>query len=106
MPEPKIITCSLWRPNAVSGLLEDDETLVSSVIQLECDDLVGVNFTGITLALSHSAVESREYELVMKQLIDREESTWKDLEAAPGMLLFISTNKKSFNRALFQNDMK
>jgi len=94
VPEPKLITCYSWRRNTVVVPLEDDETLVSSVVQLGCDDAVGVNFTGITLALSHSAVESRDHELVMKELFNPEEGTWKDLENAPGMLLFILTTKK------------
>ena len=74
--------------------LEDDESLVSSVIQLECDNPAGVNFTCITLALSHSAVESNEYELVMKELINPQERTWKDLKTPRGMLPFILPNKK------------
>lgn len=86
--------------------LEDDETLVSSVIQLECDDPAGVNFTGITLALSHSAVESKEYELVMKELINLEKRTWKDLKTPRGMLPFMLTNKKENYRALLNIDME
>lgn len=70
-----MITCSLWRSSAVSLPLQADESLVSSVIQLACDDPVGVNFTGVTVALSHSAVEMGGYELVMKELTD----TWKNV---------------------------
>jgi len=55
VPEVKPITCFLWSPSAVSLPLDADESLVSSVIQLACDDPVGVNFTGIKVALSHSA---------------------------------------------------
>ena len=94
VPEPKLITCFSWRRNAVSSPLEDNEIVVSSVIQLECDDPAGVTFTGITLALSHSAVESKEYELVMKELINPEEGTWKNLKTPLGMLPVILTNKK------------
>ena len=79
VPEAKLITCSLWRPSAVSLPLQADESLVSSVIQLACDDPVGVNFSGVTLALSHSAVDMGGYELVMKELTDPENDTWKDL---------------------------
>ena len=103
MPQPKIIVCSTWRPNAVSLPLEDDETLVSSVIELQCDDPVGVDFTGITLALSHSAVESKQYELVMKERVNREDNTWKDLETASGMVFFILTNKKPLMQYVAQN---
>ena len=79
MPEVKLITCSLWRPSAVSLPLQADESLVSSVIQLACDDPVGVNFSGVTLVLSHSAVDMGGYELVMKELTDPENDTWKNL---------------------------
>ena len=95
VPEPKLITCFSWRRNAVSSPLEDNEIVVSSVIQLECDDPAGVTFTGITLALSHSAVESKEYELVMKELINPEEGTWKNLKTPLGMLPVILIKKKN-----------
>ena len=94
VPKPKRITCYSWRRNAVSLPLEDDEILVSSIIQLECDDPAGVTFTGITLALSHSTVESKEYELVMKELISPENRTWKDLKTPLGMLPVTLINKK------------
>ena len=92
--EPKRITCYSWRRSAVLVPLENDETLVSTIIQLECDDPAGVTFTGITLALSHSAVVSKEYELVMKELINSKEKTWKDLKTPLGMLPVILINKK------------
>ena len=95
VPEPKRITCYSWRRSAVSLPLEDDEILVSSIIQLECEDPAGVTFTGITLALSHSAVESKDYELVMKELINPEERTWKDLKTPLGMLPVILIKKKN-----------
>lgn len=101
--KPKRVTCYSWSRSAEVVRLEDDETLVSSIIQLECDDPAGVTFTGITLALSHSAVESKEYELVMKELINTEEKTWKDLKTPLGMLPVISINKKNIYRALSQN---
>ena len=74
-----MITCSLWRSSAVSLPLQADESLVSSVIQLACDDPVGVNFTGVTVALSHSVVDMGGYELVMKELTDPENDTWKNV---------------------------
>ena len=95
VPEVKLITCLLWSPSAVTLPLDADESLVSSVIQLACDDQVGVNFTGIKVALSHSATDLGGYELVMKELTDSENNTWKDLNTADvywdsaGMLLLI-----------------
>ena len=95
VPEAKLITCSSWRSSAVSLPLEAGESLVSNVIQLSCDDPEGVNFTGVTVALSHSASALGGYELVMKELADSENDTWKNLNTTSqtwnslGMLLLI-----------------
>ena len=78
--DPKLITCSLWRSGDVPLSLEDNQSLVSNVIELACDDPVAINFSGISVALSHSATDLGGYELVMKELIDAENKTWKDLE--------------------------
>ena len=93
LPKPKRITCYSWHRSAVPVPFEDDETLVSTIIQLVCDDPAGVTFTGIILALSHSAVESKEYELVIKELVNSKERTWKDLKTPLGMLPIILINK-------------
>ena len=113
MPEAKLITCLLWRSSAVSLPLEANESLVSSIIQLTCDDPQGVNFSGVTVALSHSATEIGGYELVMKELTDSENNTWKDLKTTnvtrdpSGMLLSIeqinNNNKKSLMGPLFKS---
>ena len=95
MPEAKLITCFLWRSSAVSLPLEADESVVSSVIQLACDDPEGVNFSGVTVALSHSAIDIGGYELAIKELTDPENDTWKSLDTTnvtwdpSGMLLSI-----------------
>ena len=104
VPEPKLITCSLWRYSAVSPPLESDETLVSNVIELSCDDPDGVIFSEISVALSHSVSDVPGHELVMKELVDRENKTWKDLktikeslivQTQSGMLLFIKEIKST-----------
>ena len=92
---PTMMTSSLWRPGIVSPPLEDDETLVSNVIQLACDDPVDIEFSKVTVTLSHSATDLRGYELVVKERIDSEENIWKDLETCcpSGRLLFKSKEK-------------
>lgn len=77
---PVMVTSSLWRPGTVSLPLEDDETLVSNIIELACDNPVAIQFSEVTLTLSHSATELRGFELVLKELVDSEENIWKDLE--------------------------
>ena len=80
VPAPKLITSSLWRPHTVLPPLKDNETLVSNVIELECNDTIGIDFSLVTVALSHSATDLGGYELVLKELIDSEDNVWKDLE--------------------------
>ena len=80
VPSPKLITSSLWRPSTVSLPLKDDESLVSNVIELACDDLSGIELSEVTVALSHSAIDLKGYELVIKERIDSEKNDWQDLE--------------------------
>ncbi len=80
LPAPKLITSALWRPRTVSLTLKDDESLVSNVIELACDDLSGIELSGVTVALSHSAIDLKGYELVIKERIDSDKNDWKDLE--------------------------
>lgn len=78
--DPRLITCSMWNSGVFSPPLEENEALVSNVIELACDEPDGINFSGVTVALSHSATDVGGYELVMKELVDPENKTWKDLE--------------------------
>ena len=81
MPSPKLITSSLWRPSTVSLPLKDDESLVSNVIELACDDPSGqIELSEVTVALSHSAIDLKGYELVIKECIDSVTNDWKDLK--------------------------
>lgn len=91
MPAPKLITSALWRPSTVSLPLKDDESLVSNVIELACDDLSCIELSDVTVALSHSAIDLKGYELVIKERIDSEENDWKDLETwlPSGTLLYM-----------------
>lgn len=78
---PIMVTSSLWRPGTILPPLEDDETLVSNIIELACDDpAVDIEFSKVTVTLSHSATDSRGYELVLKERIDSKKKNWKDLE--------------------------
>lgn len=85
----------LLRPGNVSPPLEDDETIVSHIIELACDDPVAIQFSKVTVTLSHSATELREYELVLKERINSEKNTWKDLETCCplGKLLYKSRER-------------
>lgn len=75
-----MVTSSLWRPGTVSPPLEDDETLVSHIIELACDEPVDIDFSKVTVALSHSATDLGGFEMVLKERIDSVENVWKYLE--------------------------
>jgi len=77
---PVMVTSSLWRPGTVSAPLDDDETLVSNIIELACDEPVDIDFSKITVTLTHSATDLRGFEMVLKERIDSENNVWKDLK--------------------------
>ena len=79
-----LITCSLWSPGTLSPPLGSNEALVSNVIELSHDGPPDLEFSGnaqgsITVALMHSASDLKGYEVVIKQLVDRENNEWIDL---------------------------
>ena len=83
--EPLQITCSVWNPKKLSPPLGEQEALVSNVLELSHDGAPSLEFgqdfnQEVTLALSHSATELAGYEVVIKQLIDRENNEWNDLK--------------------------
>ena len=82
VPDPRLVTCSLWKRRIVSPLLENNESLVSNVIELDCDDPHDVVFSSIEVALSHSAICLRGYELVLKEMTDSKGLHWKDLRTS------------------------
>lgn len=82
VPDPRLVTCSLWKSGIVSPLLENNESLVSNVIELDCDDPHDVVFSSIEVALSHSAICLRGYELVLKEMADSKGLHWKDLRTS------------------------
>ena len=82
VPDPRLVTCSLWKPGITSPLLENNESLVSNVIELDCDDPHDVVFSSIEVALSHSAICLRGYELVLKEVTDSKGLHWKDLRTS------------------------
>ena len=84
-PVPFTCRCLLWNPRTLSPPLASDEILVSSVIELSHDgppDLEyreSVEGLSFTVALLHSAPNLEGYEVVIKQLTDRENNEWKEL---------------------------
>ena len=97
MPFPKLVTSLLWRPSAASLPLNDDESLVSNIIELWCDDVVGIQFSEITVTLSHSAIDLKGYELVIRERIDPTKNDWRDLKTSFPLGKLLHTFQSSVN---------
>ncbi len=85
MTKPVLLRCTLWQSTTNFPPLKKDEALVSSVIVLTYDDPLSSSFTGdfdeeVTVALSHSACNLKGYEVVIRELVDSDNSEWRDLE--------------------------
>ena len=83
---PKQMKCSRWCPKMCSPSLAENESLVSNVLELSCEDgPLGVEFhknvhEKVTVRLSHSASDLKGYELVIKELVDLDNNEWKELD--------------------------
>ena len=81
LSEPTPITVQRWKYSACSPPLEEHEAITSNVIKLSSMDSQGVKFnTKVKLSLSHSATNLRGYELVIKQLTDKETNKWEEVD--------------------------
>ena len=84
--KPKQMKCLLWCPEICSPSLSENESLVSNVVELSCEDgPLGVEVhknvhEKVTVRLSHSASELKGYELVIKELVDVDNNEWKELD--------------------------
>lgn len=84
--KPKQMACSQWNAKICSPRLAENESLVSNVIELSCEDgPLAVEFNKdvdekVTVMLSHSASDLKGYELVIKELVDLDNNEWKDLD--------------------------
>ncbi len=83
--KPVLFKCTLWDSSTHFPPLKKGEALVSSVMELTCDDSLSSNFTGdfdkeVTVALSHSASNLKGYEVVIRELVDSDNNDWRDLE--------------------------
>ena len=85
-PIPFTCSCLLWNPRTLSPPLASGEILVSTVIELSHDGPADLEYResveglSFIVALSHSAPNLEGYEVVIKQLTDRENNEWKELQ--------------------------
>ena len=81
LSEPTPIMVQRWKNSVCSPPLEEHEAITSNVIELSPMDSQGLKFnTKVKLSLSHSATNLMGYELVIKQLTDKETNKWADLD--------------------------
>ena len=79
--EDRPMTLHRWKPSVCSPPLQENEALVSDVIELSTDIPGELAFNKeVTLAISHSAADLKGYEVVMKKLIDRDSNEWVDVD--------------------------
>ena len=79
--EPTIILVQRRKYSVTSLPVEEHEAITSNVIKLSSIDSQGVKFnTKVKLSLSYSATNLRGYELVIKQLTDKEMNKWEDVD--------------------------
>ena len=70
-----------WKYSVTSLPVEEHEAITSNVFKLSSIDSQGVKFnTKVKLSLSYSATNLRGYELVIKQLTDKETNKWEDVD--------------------------
>ena len=72
--EPTEVTCSLWNSKLRAPILVESEALVSNVIELSPVDLK------LAIALPYSSTELQGYEVIVKQLTNQINNTWKEIE--------------------------
>ena len=79
--EDRLIALYRWKFSACSPPLQENEAIVSDVIELSAGlyDRLAFN-KEVTLAISHSASDLKGYEVVVKKLIDKETNEWVDVD--------------------------
>ena len=79
--EDRLMTLRRWKPSVCSPPLLENEAIVSDVVELSTEISEGFVFNKeVTLAISHSAPDLKGYEVVVKQLIDRNSNEWVDVD--------------------------
>ena len=79
--EDRPVTLHRWKPSVCSPPLQENEAIVSDVIELSTDIPGELAFNKeITLAISHSAADLKGYEVVVKKLIERDSNLWVDVD--------------------------
>ena len=75
------MTLHRWESSAGFPPLQENEAIVSDVIELSAGISEGLAFNKeVTLAISHSAADLKGYEVVVKKLIDKDINEWVEVD--------------------------
>ena len=75
-----------WKSSVCSPPLQEDEAIVSNVIELSSHDGQQVHFNAmVTLTLSHSAPDLRGYEVVIQRQINKKTNEWEDVRGTKNL---------------------
>lgn len=85
VPGAVLFRCKRQEPTVRYPPLKKDEALVSNVIELSYENPPASIFTGdfdegVSVTISHSAINLKGYEVVIRELVDSENNEWEDLE--------------------------
>ena len=79
--EDTILTLYRLKSSLCCPPLQPNEAIVSNVLELSADTPESLLFNKeVTLGISHSALDLKGYEVVIKTLVDRKRNEWKDVE--------------------------
>ena len=92
--EDMLMTLHRWKSSVCSPPLQENEAIVSDVIELSTDIPGEPAFNKeVTLAISHSAADLKGYEVVVKNVIDRDSNEWVDVDKTVD-IRFLSGNEQ------------
>ena len=78
--EDRTVTVRRWNSSVCFPPLNDNEILVSGIVELSTDNAQSFEFNqAVTLVISHCAADLKGYEVVAKTLIDRDSNVWNDI---------------------------
>ena len=84
--EERTITVLKWNSSVCSPPLNNNEALVSGIIELSTDSVQCLDFNkAVTIVISHCAGDLKGFEIVAKKLVDRNRNEWDDISETADM---------------------
>ena len=84
--EERTVTVRRWNSSVCSPPLNNNEALVSDILELSTDGAQGLDFNkAVTLVISHCVGDLKGFEIVAKKLVDRDRNEWDDISETADM---------------------